>query len=91
MILSKKTKKVTRRVVVKPAQVKEEPTGELREVIIIGEDGKRRKEERPITKQVYYEPVVKEATEKVEYWNVEHEGEHHEFASKEDAERFLKG
>lgn len=86
----KTTRQITREKLVKPAFYKDVPTGEYQEVTIIGEDGVRRTEQREVTSRVFVNASRETVTETIDIWAVEHDGETHEFMTKNDADRFVE-
>jgi len=76
--------------ILKPASIKEEPTGDVREVTIYTTEGTRI-EERPVMRQTYVEPVTKVETVLTKFWTIKDGEETHEFKSRADAVEFLKG
>lgn len=67
----KKTVTRTRLRLVTPARVEHVPTGEKREVTIIGQDGRRRTEIEDIKEKVFREAVRREETTQEDIWVVE--------------------
>lgn len=90
---------VTRSRILKAAYYEDVPTGEIQEIPIIGVDGVRRIEERPITDRVFHEATRKDVTNTKEVWEVRSTPtgpddktpvETHQFSNEADAKRFLE-
>lgn len=91
MTLRKKKKEITVETVIKPARYQEVKTGEQREYVVIGTNGKARTERKDITRREFREKEVKVSKKVIDTWEVtDKTGEAHEFMSKQDADNFLR-